>query len=182
VSFVLLWQPSGCIGLFVIDYIFVLFSENKYDDDDLKKKNDRNEISAADGAEDLIDGNAGRDGAVEDVELSLESLRNIVASSSRVNHGANHLYVHDVCELSRLLQIVETRHLHQLTCQLVRYLPLITVSLVYELHKSKAFIVKLIFCTVYLQGSPHVRDRSCNCIVDKCYEVGILCRNFTLVC
>jgi len=30
----LLWQPSDCIGLFVIDYIFVLFSENKYNDDD----------------------------------------------------------------------------------------------------------------------------------------------------
>jgi len=33
VSFVLLWQPSDCIDLFVIDYI-VLFTENKYDDDD----------------------------------------------------------------------------------------------------------------------------------------------------
>ena len=35
-SFVLLWQPSDCIDLLVIDYayIFVLFSENKYDDDD----------------------------------------------------------------------------------------------------------------------------------------------------
>ena len=34
-SVVLLWQPSDCIDLFVIDYIFcVLFSENKYDDDD----------------------------------------------------------------------------------------------------------------------------------------------------
>ena len=32
-SFVLLWQPSDCIDLFVIDYI-VLFTENKYDDDD----------------------------------------------------------------------------------------------------------------------------------------------------
>jgi len=36
VSFVLLWQPSECIDLFVIsDYIFVSFSENKYDDDDV---------------------------------------------------------------------------------------------------------------------------------------------------
>jgi len=34
VSFVLLWQPSDCTDFFVIDYIFVLFSENKYDDDD----------------------------------------------------------------------------------------------------------------------------------------------------
>ena len=29
VIFVLLWQPSDCIDLFVIDDIFVLFSENK---------------------------------------------------------------------------------------------------------------------------------------------------------
>ena len=36
-SFVLLWQPSNCIDLFqlfVIDYIFVSFSGNKYDDND----------------------------------------------------------------------------------------------------------------------------------------------------
>ena len=33
-SFVLLWQPSECIDLFVIDSIFVSFSGNKYDDDD----------------------------------------------------------------------------------------------------------------------------------------------------
>ena len=32
-SFVLIWQPSDCTDLFVIDYIFVLFSENKYDDE-----------------------------------------------------------------------------------------------------------------------------------------------------
>ena len=35
VSFVFLWQPSECIDLFVIDYVFVSFSENKYDDDDV---------------------------------------------------------------------------------------------------------------------------------------------------
>jgi len=33
VSFMLLWQLSDCIDLFVIDYFFVLFSKNKYDDD-----------------------------------------------------------------------------------------------------------------------------------------------------
>ena len=33
VSSVLLWQPSNCIDLFVIDYS-LLFLENKYDDDD----------------------------------------------------------------------------------------------------------------------------------------------------
>jgi len=34
VSFLLLWQPSDCTDLFVIDYIFLWFSQNKYDDDD----------------------------------------------------------------------------------------------------------------------------------------------------
>jgi len=34
VSFMLLWQPSDCINLFLIYCIFVSFSENKYDDDD----------------------------------------------------------------------------------------------------------------------------------------------------
>jgi len=34
VSVVLLWQPSDCIDLSVIDRFFVLFSENKYDDDE----------------------------------------------------------------------------------------------------------------------------------------------------
>ena len=32
-SFVLLWQPSNCIDLFVNDYS-LLFLENKYNDDD----------------------------------------------------------------------------------------------------------------------------------------------------
>ena len=32
-SHVLLWQPSDCVHLFVIDCV-VLFSENKFDDDD----------------------------------------------------------------------------------------------------------------------------------------------------
>ena len=34
VSSVLLWQPSDCIDMFVIDYISLLFLENIYDDDD----------------------------------------------------------------------------------------------------------------------------------------------------
>lgn len=31
VSVVLLWQPSDCIDLIVVDYIFALFLENEYD-------------------------------------------------------------------------------------------------------------------------------------------------------
>jgi len=95
--------------------------------DDVAKWTDRNEVSAADGAEDLVDGSARRNRAVEDVELSLESLRNVVTSASRVDHGADHLYVHDVGELARLLQVVETFHLHQLTRQLVRHLTSTTI-------------------------------------------------------
>ena len=32
-SYMLLWQPSDCLYLFVIDCV-ALFSENKHDDDD----------------------------------------------------------------------------------------------------------------------------------------------------
>ena len=91
-------------------------------DIDIDTQTDRNEVSAADCSEYLVDGNTRRDRAIEDVELTLESLWNVVASAARVDHGSNHLYIHDVCELAGLLQVVETRHLHQLTCQLVRYL------------------------------------------------------------
>ena len=35
-SFVLLWQPPDCIHLFVIDYIFLCYSQKiKYDEDDI---------------------------------------------------------------------------------------------------------------------------------------------------
>jgi len=86
------------------------------------RQTDRDEVSAADGAKDLVDGDAGRYRAVEDVELSLESLWNVVAAAAGVDHGADHLDVDDVRELSGLLQVVETGHLHQLARQLVRHL------------------------------------------------------------
>jgi len=63
----------------------------------------RDEVAAADCAEDLVDGNAGRNRTVEDVELTLQTLRDVVSSAARMYHGADHLNVHDVRELARLL-------------------------------------------------------------------------------
>lgn len=83
---------------------------------------DRDEVAAADGAEDLVSGHARRDGAVEDVELALESLRDVVASAARVDHGADQLYVHDVGKLTRLLQVIEAARLHHLPRYLVCHL------------------------------------------------------------
>ena len=80
------------------------------------------EVAAGDGAEDFVDGRVGRQRAVDDVELALESLRDVVASAARVDHGADHLYVHDVGELTRLLQVIEAARLHHLPRYLVCHL------------------------------------------------------------
>lgn len=82
----------------------------------------RNEISIADGFEDLVNGTVWWQGAVEDVEMPLESGWDVITTSSWVNHGSNHLDVHDIGKLSRLLQIVETFSLHHLTSDLIGHL------------------------------------------------------------
>ena len=48
-------------------------------------------MAAANHSEDLIDGGVGGKGAVEDVELAFQTLRNIVSSSSWLNHGRQEL-------------------------------------------------------------------------------------------
>ena len=69
--------------------------------------------------EDLVDGGVGGQGAVEDAELSLQPLGDVVASAARVAHGGQEVDVHHVGELAGLLQVVETRLLHQLPHNLV---------------------------------------------------------------
>ena len=63
-----------------------------------------------------------RQGTVEDGELTLDSFRNIIPSSSRMNHGGDELNVYNVRELARLLQIVKPLLFHYLTYNLVCYL------------------------------------------------------------
>ena len=46
----------------------------------------RAEVAAADHREDLVDGVVGRQRTVEDGELALESFRDVVPASSRVDH------------------------------------------------------------------------------------------------
>lgn len=70
----------------------------------------------------LVNGGIGGQGAVEDGELPLQPLRDVVAASSRVNHGGQKLHVHNVGELARFLQIVEAVLLHQLPDNLIGHL------------------------------------------------------------
>lgn len=76
-------------------------------------------VSLPDHIEDLVDGRAGRQSAIEDVELALQSLRDVVATAAGMNHGSDELHVHQGGEVTRLLQIVESMHLHQLTYDFV---------------------------------------------------------------
>ena len=73
----------------------------------------------------------GRQGTVEDVELSLESLGDVIPTTPWMNHGTHHLYVHNVCELSWLLQVVKATHFHLLTCDFICHL--------HEPHMSASF-------------------------------------------
>ena len=80
------------------------------------------EVAAAYGSEDLVYGGVGGQGTVEDVELSLEPLRNVVPAPSWVDHGSDDLDVHDVSEFSGLLQVIESLHLHHLASDLIGHL------------------------------------------------------------
>ena len=81
-----------------------------------------NKVSTADRPEDLVDGSIRRYGAVEYIKLSLEALWYVVTSATRVDHCAHQLNICNVRELTRLLEVIETLHLHQLTCYLVCHL------------------------------------------------------------
>ena len=86
----------------------------------------RDEISASHRPEDLIDGRVGRQRAVNDGEVSLETLRDVVTAAARVDHGAHHLDVDDVRKLARLLQVIETFLLNHLSRDLIGHLRLMT--------------------------------------------------------
>ena len=95
----------------------------------MKMKNKENkkakyvsEESRSYGGEYFIDGGVRWKCAVDDGEMSFQSLGDVVPATTRVNHGTHHLNVHDVREFSWLLQVVEASHFHQLTSYFVRYL------------------------------------------------------------
>ena len=48
-------------------------------------------VTRRDAAKDGVDGGVGGEGAVEDVELTLEALRDVVATSTRLDHGRQEL-------------------------------------------------------------------------------------------
>lgn len=77
------------------------------------------EVAFADCSEDLVNGAVGRQGTVEDVELTFQTLWDIVTTPSWMNHGCHHLDVHNVCELTGFLQVVETLPFDHLSCNLI---------------------------------------------------------------
>ena len=72
--------------------------------------------------EDLVDGAVGGEGAVEDGEVSLEALRDVVATPARVDHRRHKLDVNDLDEVSWLVDAVHAVRLHTLARDLVGHL------------------------------------------------------------
>ena len=77
------------------------------------------EISLSDGPEDLVNRCIGWQCAVEDVEMSLQTLRNVISASSWVDHGSHHLNIYNICEFSWFLQVVEAFHFNHLPSDFV---------------------------------------------------------------
>ena len=79
----------------------------------------RTKVTTANDSKYLVNGGIRREGAVEDGELSLEASRNVVASSSWMDHGSHELDVHNAGKVPRLLQTVEPMHFHHLADNLI---------------------------------------------------------------
>lgn len=70
----------------------------------------------------FVDGYIGRQSAVKDSELTLESGRNVITTTSWMDHGCHQLNINNVSEISRFFQTVKTFGLHQLTDYLIGHL------------------------------------------------------------
>lgn len=70
----------------------------------------------------LIDGSIGGKGTVKDGELPFQSLWDVISASSWMDHSRQKLYIHNIGELSRFLQIEEPILLHQLPDNFISHL------------------------------------------------------------
>lgn len=70
----------------------------------------------------LVNGGIWRKSAIKDGELSLEPLRDVITTSTRLDHGPNELDVNDVGEVAWFLQAVHAMHLHHLSHNLISHL------------------------------------------------------------
>ena len=77
------------------------------------------EVSTSNGDKDLIHGVIGWQSAVEDVELSLETLRDVIPATAWLDHGSHVLDVNNVGEVTWFLQVVEAFVFHRLTNDLI---------------------------------------------------------------
>jgi hypothetical protein len=79
----------------------------------------RRVVAESDDTEDLVDARVGGQCAVEDGELTLEALRNVVATAAGLDHGRHELDVEDGGEVAGLVEAVEAALLHALARDLV---------------------------------------------------------------
>ena len=72
-------------------------------------------VPDGDGAENPVNGVVGGEGAVVDDEVTLQPLRDVVPTTSGLNHSGQVMHVHDVAEIPRFFQAVirqgSSRHL-----------------------------------------------------------------------
>jgi hypothetical protein len=102
-----------------------------------------------------IDGVVGRQSAVIDDKVTFETLWNVVATSTRLDHGGQIVDVYDRAEVAGLLQTVEAFHLDQLTKQLIGnlnkkikevscpYLTEIFISVIFQKHLQDGNVIYL---------------------------------------
>ena len=80
------------------------------------------EVSVSNEPKDFVNGRVGREGAVVNGELPFEALRDVISSSTRMDHGGQELDVDNVGVVSRLLQAIEPIHLHELPNNFIGHL------------------------------------------------------------
>ena len=71
-------------------------------------------MTHTDDAEDFVNARVAGQSAIENAELSLQSLGNVISTTSRMDHGRNKLHVDNICKISRLFQIVKPFNFQQL--------------------------------------------------------------------
>lgn len=76
-------------------------------------------VAFANCSEDFVDRTVGWQSAVEDIEVTFQTLGNVVTTSTRMNHGSHHLNIHDVCKFSRFLQVEESLPFDHLPSDLI---------------------------------------------------------------
>lgn len=88
-------------------------------DDIIRKATFFTEVAQTDHRENLVNGRVRWKGAVENGKLALQTLRDVITTTSWLYHGSQKLHVHNGGKISRFLQAVKAAIFHQLPHNLV---------------------------------------------------------------